>query len=612
MSLVAWYPLIANGNNQGLDGTNLTVNGSVTYTAGKLGNAATFVGTNTYFKRVRFTEQKNFSVSAWVKCSTTSSSSQYCFTQGRDINSDSWRISFSPNGTTIVFCIGNQNLSYTVTLNTWYHVTMTIDDDANFVFYLNGTAVKSGTVTVLPDYSESGGIMAIGAHYYASGAGYVLNGQIQDFRYYDHALSVKEVKELAKGLCLHIPLDWGGNPNMISNSYTWMNKALGAVNQWTNSGITYATPTVTWDDNAPSPWVYSVTATNSKTTSVSGVGSFYRIYNMGLTTADLVEGENYTFSFWAKSDSGITNGLAYGSIGESQTGVSYTGFGTLDSNWRKHTRTFKWTRTTSLTLCFYVPVPASSTVDFQICGLKLEKGDKATPYIPKSTETAYTSYGYGDKFKEDCSGYNNVAIVTGSAMTNASGASRGSGTNWNGSGRLVYSTGMPVGTQTLFTINTWLRTTSGATQPRYNDVYGFTLQSNNGTNRYTRCELEQTDGSKIHWYGVGDSSYQFAGDMAITTGEWTMVTLVSDGEKFHTYKNGVLYKTLTPSSDKLNWKTLGSLTIGDEVAGNVYYDQADFRVYTTALSADDIKSLYQTGASIAKNGALMTGQLVEE
>ena len=162
MSLLAWYPLIANGKNQGLDGVDLTTVGTVTYTAGKLGNAATFPNNSGIrFRRANFTERTGWSVAAWVKCSATTSAVQYCFNNGRDANNDGWMVWFSAAGTTLYLRIGSSSWSMTSTLGTWYHVCMTIDDNSKYTFYVNGAQVSTGTVATLPDYSESGNLMAI-------------------------------------------------------------------------------------------------------------------------------------------------------------------------------------------------------------------------------------------------------------------------------------------------------------------------------------------------------------------------------------------------------------------------------------------------------------------
>ena len=593
MSLVAWYPLIKDGNNQGLDGINLTTVGSVTYTAGKLGNAATFTNnTGIRFRRANFTEQTGWSVCAWVKCDSATSVVQWCFNNGRDSNNDGWHCYFSAAGTTLYLRIGSSTWSQTSTLGTWYHVCMTIDDSSKYVFYVNGTQVSTGTVATLPDYTESGGLMAIGGFAYEGGNIYPLSGQVQDFRYFNHVLSKREVKEISKGLMTHLPLSWGGNPNILPGTPL-------ATNPTENSSY--------WGKEV---FVRSITATTE---------SF--LYS---GRSDVVsQSTKYTFSAWVWVNEYVSSVEFFWlstNTTNKKTGTNWDSV-TVTSTLHPTPNTWNymtWTFTTKaddytgfIRIDNNGSTVSGTAATLKIVNMKLEKGEQATPYIPHKNDTIYSVSGYGDKFIQDCSGYNRTVIKTGTGMSTSTDSPRGTGTNWNGSGKIVVSDGMPIGTQSSFTINTWLRTTTGATLIRYNDVYGFTLNSGDGTSIYTRCELEQVSGNNIHWWGIGTSQYQFAGSMPVTPGTWTMVTLVSDGTKFYTYKNGVLHNTLTPASDKLGWQTLGSITVGDQNAGNVYYDQADFRVYATCLSADDIKALYQIPAEIDKSGNMYCTNLVE-
>ena len=611
MSLLAWYPLISDGKNQGLDGIDLTTVGNVTYTDGKIGKAATFpANAGVRFRRAAFSAQTNWSVAAWVKCSAAASASQWAFNNGRDSNNDGWHCYFNPAGTMLYLRIGSTIWSKATTLGTWYHVAMTIDKDSKYTFYLDGIQVDTGTVATLPDYSEVNNLMAIGGFYYNGGDIYPLNGQVQDFRYYDHVLSHREVKELSKGLCLHVPLDWGANPNMVKNSYTFMNKNAGASNQWTNSGLTYVSSLVIEDDTAPTKWVLKRVITNAKETNVGGSGCFYGIGAKGLAAADLTENEYYTWSFWAKSDSGIPGGLGAGAVVESQTHVSNTGFGALDSNWRKHTVTFKFTKTDRLTNCFYVTVPASSTVDFQICGLKLEKGQVATPYIPHVEEAAYTTSGYANKYTEDCSGYQRAVTVTSnSTISIATDSPRGTGTNINKTGKLTIANSFPVGVFPLFTVNGWIRTTANATQTLWNDFFGISANNYDGNSSLFRMEVASTAGTSFNWFGPMQKDAGGLFSMSITAGQWYMITLVSDGTKFIGYRNAVQYGTSTPvDENKANWQATGIFYIGDS---NIYFDVADVRVYATALSADDIKALYNIGAEIDNSGKVYCNNLVE-
>ena len=608
MSLLAWYPLISDGKNQGLDGIDLTTVGNVTYTDGKIGKAATFpANAGVRFRRAAFSAQTNWSVAAWVKCSAATSASQWAFNNGRDSNNDGWHCYFNPAGTMLYLRVGSTMWSKATTLGTWYHVAMTVDKDSKYTFYVDGVQVGTGTVATLPDYSEVNNLMAIGGFYYNGGDIYPLNGQVQDFRYYDHVLSHREVKELSKGLCLHVPLDWGANPNMVKNSYTFMNKNAGASNQWNNSGLTYASSSVIEDDTAPTKWVLKRVITNAKEANVGGAGCFYGIGSKGLAAADLTENEYYTWSFWAKSDSGIPDGLWAGAVVESQTHVSNTGFGALDSNWRKHTVTFKFTKTDRLTNCFYVTVPASSTVDFQVCGLKLEKGQVATPYIRHVEEAAYTASGYASLVKEECSGFKkNTAIL--SAPINGGASPKGcTCTYFDGIDDAIQidEAAMPKIISDKFTIAFWIKP-DGENGAR--SVYF----GSNGNVAYT-INIEKNTSNQLRFYWNGNPDYNNT-SFTITDGSWQHIAVVRESAtstKF--YKNGVLVNTYTSSCAA---QASGSAVyyIGrDQRTGATAYKgyMSDFRLYATALSADDIKALYNIGAEIDNSGKVYCNNLVE-
>lgn len=582
MSLLAWYPLIKNGKNQGLDGIDLTTVGTVTYTAGKLGNAATFTNNSGIrFRRANFTEQTGWSVSAWVKCSATTSAVQYCFNNGRDANNDGWMVWFSAAGTTLYLRIGNITWSMTSTLGTWYHVCMTIDVDSKYVFYVNGTQVATGTVSTLPDYSESGNLMAIGGFVYNGGNIYPLNGQVQDFRYYNNVLSKKEVKELSKGLCLHVLLDWGGNPNLQPNSNTFGTTA-GNPNNFTHETKVY--------DG------HNAIRMTCKTDNYSGGP-----YRAGFAKGTLaIVGTKYTWSMYIRGSSSFTmNTVGHECGGTKQVSVT--------TEWKKVTHTWTVTDGSYTAWVFYGRTWALGDW-IEVKDFKVEEGSVATPYIPNVSETLFTSKGYSTKYTQDCSGYNHTATITGTAMSCSTNAPRGTGTNWNGSGKIAYADGMPVATNPLFTINFWIRTKADTTQTRYADVCLMTTQNNAGTTQSTRMELENTSGSNLLWHGI--NAQNLITSNAVTPGTWYMQTFVSDGSKVIAYRNATQIGTYDyTGSSFTGWKTTGNIQLGDTTA--VYYDLADFRVYATVLSLNDIKELYNIAAQIDKYGKVYCNNLVE-
>ena len=617
MSLVGWLQLNGNVTNKGLD--NFTVSGTPAYNSnGKLSSQSLSLGNRVTFTVPSLANAKTFSIAFWVlinadsskttdwvdvlamvsRNSADSAGSQFRWETCYGSSKDSVGLGAYEGGSTAYVGASNAN-TLTATKGVWMHVAAVADKANNIVrWYLDGVQKVTRT--------HGDGFL--------TGAGWIgennaINGSIQDVRFYNHALSVKEVKELAKGLCLHIPLDWGGNPNMIGNSYTWMNKAVGVAN--TPNPTPVYTRSAVEDDTAPCHWVYKCQIQNTSTTAISGgAGVFYSYSLQGFALTDLVEGETYTYSFWAKSDSGIVNGFAPNSVGEGQTVVSSSGFGSLDSTWRKHTRTFKWSRTNSLTLCFYVSVPASSTVDFQICGLKLEKGDKATPYIPKSTETAYTSYGYATKAFEDVSGYNRNATNTG--CINGGDSIRGLSCTYR-------ATANRIALPAIYSNNTQLHNFSTSIWFKINTLNNTAPQLwNLGQNSFWRARIQSATGI---WYYINMGSSNTYKSATITVpsstidNNWHNCVITFSNGIVKLYYDGIIKSTNDYSSTATflnvysqNWY------LGDHSANQEALDGclSDFRIYASTLTDDDIKALYQTGASIAKNGAFMTGQLVEE
>ena len=89
-----------------------------------------------------------------------------------------------------------------------------------------------------------------------------------------------------------------------------------------------------------------------------------------------------------------------------------------------------------------------------------------------------------------------------------------------------------------------------------------------------------------------------------TANEWHHYAFTYDGRYGKSYKDGILSDTKDMGSNK----TLGDMkgiVIGFSRAGNVWRSNkshySDFRFYVTALSADDIKELYQASVHIDKD-----------
>lgn len=200
MSLLVWMPFNGNVNNLGTSGAvfnsiNIaSANGKVTK------NCYSFNGSNAYvYGNISLTAEMTFS--CWVKFSGTSG---YHII---DCRAQSGETGYQPmyGGTSYgLQCYSSNGGSYTwpaatcgFTTGVWYHLCTTITA-TTATLYINGES--KGTQSGTFGYAFGSRQMRIGTR--CSGANW-FNGQINDVRVYNHALSTKEIKDLAKGLCLH-------------------------------------------------------------------------------------------------------------------------------------------------------------------------------------------------------------------------------------------------------------------------------------------------------------------------------------------------------------------------------------------------------------------------
>ena len=214
---------------QGLSDIKVTNNGAIFNSTGKLGGCYSFgTGASSLSLPESFFTSfvDDFSIACWVKFITWNSS--YATVWAATSTSASWKnimAGLFRNGSSskILFCIGNDSSSTQsscittedIQLNTWYHFVCTYTS-GKICLYQNGILVSSYNTSIVPKFSST--------QYFNIGKmrenTYQTNSNISDFRIYNHCLSPMEVKELAKGLVLHYPLNrqgWG-QENLLLNS----------------------------------------------------------------------------------------------------------------------------------------------------------------------------------------------------------------------------------------------------------------------------------------------------------------------------------------------------------------------------------------------------------
>lgn len=216
MSLQVWLPLNGNLDNQGISQIpKLSFSSQSWDTNGKLGQCLKIpkVVSNTITVS-NLINKKIFSFSCWMYLDTSFTNSSYTkiFSLGHVSDGEEGYIRIETIPTNGEFQIiynksashGSNNVTYygitggatNAAKNKWVHIAIT-NDGTKVRTYFDG--VLKGTYIITNIYDKG----YLNGNFYLGGSYVNLN----DVRIYDHALSPKEVKEIAKGLIVHYKLD---------------------------------------------------------------------------------------------------------------------------------------------------------------------------------------------------------------------------------------------------------------------------------------------------------------------------------------------------------------------------------------------------------------------
>jgi hypothetical protein len=198
--LVAYYMFDSNANDSSGNGKTATLNGSPTYVAGRTGNAVSLSGSSQYVSLPSgiVSGLNDFTISTWVKITTLSTWSRiFDFGTGTTVNmfltpqsGNGVRFAITTNGSG-----SEQRINGTAALatGTWVHVAVTLSGNTG-TLYVNGAVVGTNTsMTLKPSSLGTTGNNWIGRSQYSDP---YLNGQIDNFRIYNRALSASEISSL--------------------------------------------------------------------------------------------------------------------------------------------------------------------------------------------------------------------------------------------------------------------------------------------------------------------------------------------------------------------------------------------------------------------------------
>lgn len=114
---------------------------------------------------------------------------------------------------------------------------------------------------------------------------------------------------------------------------------------------------------------------------------------------------------------------------------------------------------------------------------------------------------------------------------------------------------------------------------------------------------EHWDNTPVLYLHEDDSELsQFRLDSApIDIRKWFLLTATFNGKEARIYENGELLKKKNVSGSP--WASLGDLYIGLDEDGEVIFKgkMDDLRIYNRALSANEVKALYEAGFKKSEN-----------
>ena len=624
MALQIWMPFTDGTlKQQGLKDVSPTIGGTVDLTSvGKLGKCAT-IGTAAGGITLPASSMTSFtecSIAFWIKIISWNTSYATFFQAG--LGSTPWNnyifgILRNNAGSNLCFTLTNSSgtsssAAYTTSnLNTgqWYHLAFTYKA-GTISIYRDGVLDKTYSTTYVPNFA---GITHISIGRSTNNSGYQTNCNLNDFRIYDHCLSAMEVKQLSQGLILHYPLNRQGfgQENLMPNSVEMpVGSANPSTGTWRLAGSSQMTRSRVAISDAPTGasthGFQSVGLQTGQDASCWGIDGFPR-----------ENGTTYTLSAWGRIVGGSTTaamlgfsvysgttldyGGTYGQAKSSDT--EYYGSGAYDyaggrlnsnGNWTRIYRTFTSTSTSDNIYVGFNTAKTGNNVTLQLCGVKLEKGEKMTPWVPNVNESMYITLNLNGTTEYDCSGFCNNGIrnkiFTWSSDTPKYAVSQ----NFNNN-HLIEAEGLPVETNTIACWIKWHTLPSGYTIPIHDKQSGLAI----GITGKTRL---------ISYVGTTSGGTGSCVNVSLETNVWYHIVVVKTGTTTRkVYINGEEITSMASN----NWwgGDLNKFLVGGRhVSGNYsnYIDGqiCDVRAYATALSAEDVKSLYQNCATIDPDGTI--------
>ena len=488
------------------------------------------------------------------------------------------------SGNSVVFTISDASSSSQgnykssdLTLNTWHHLGFTYKS-GHCCIYVNGNLYKDYSTNIVPNFSS---INYISLGQLGNASNYQTNCKMNDFRIYDHALSPLEVKEISKGLILHYPLNRGGwgQVNLVNNS-DFSNLAT--------TGTVIRDETVLFHGH-PTCKISRTGATSNTYTGWSSQDLFSR----------LTPGTKVTVSVWVYRENthGIDSGCEWRMYQRYNNGAStdWTGFYSASDwpigEWKRFTRTYTIRSDVSGAFLNFNIVKNGT---YWLAEPKVEIGEKATSWSPSVTDTLTTTMDLNSTIEYDCSGFCNNGTRIGTFTWTSDTPKYQVSTHAVGSST-THLEGPPLPAEAK-TVTLWIKGNKSTNGAIFNDkTSGLQIGLLNSL-LYINSLAATAGFTTTHW----------------KDGQWNHVVAINNNGTRSLYVNG--QPEIQSGANNYYIHNADNFWLWNRSYNNTYAwtgDLSDFRIYVTALSADDVKSLYNNSAYIDNQGNIY-GAVYEE
>lgn len=603
MGLQVWMPMIGNINNQGLSNlSNLSgnyVQGTCS-TFGKCLNVPNSLPIS--FMADGLVNAKKFSVCFWTLADKSTKTDWNQMLQLGDKKTDgSYGSNFRFESCTTYphACSFHNNDKNAITAggrilgssnSTWYHVCVTYDG-TELKSYTNGNLIGTdvGNGGYLTGYVQIGS-----ANYF---------GLMNDLRIYDEVISQKQIRSIYNLQIIHYPLN-----NIYEVGIT--NKYFGDAAEGALGCSDYITRTKLADERGYN-YKLSYTGTEKDMWTALTIGSHF----------SFTAGRTYYYSCKIRCHSKSNTQLFLRAARCDNDWVT-TMVDTLNADGQWHEYTVSQTinanfdRAGTTVTCnpwveFYTNDMSTNgmsyTFDIDIKDIQVTEGQKYS-FIANEMVTSSVS---------DISGYSNNASVDVGIDIGIGVQSPRYDACYYFSAKSYLKFPNPIyAKKTIWglTINMWVKLDSGC------GGYATILSDLNDPPSNFPWLAVNTEGYGL-WSYIWSNMPQYGRGMSnegLSLNTWYMITYVFNSGSVYWYLNGTRkgditkYTTLSYINADMEYLALGNSYSGTQWNTNFCGWISDFRMFTTVLSADDVKALYQNSASITSTGQVMlAGEVVE-